>query len=151
MLLRRLSKRSHVHDGQIDRWSWSFSRDLDKKTQTSNNGYALEDSFRRAGIVGGASEFVPDHRHSLIQCDCCKVGSMIAATHQRPPLLVPFATSRARKNHTNVLPRTCRSVTFTHSPPRARYSIAFQFLRTCISLICYSNNNARITILKETS
>lgn len=31
MLLRRLSKRSHVHDGQIDRWSWSFSCDLDKK------------------------------------------------------------------------------------------------------------------------
>lgn len=107
-------------------------------------------SDARVSWVERASLFLTTD-NSLIQCDCCKVGSMIAATHQRPPLLVPFATSRARKNHTNVLPRTCRSVTFTHSPPRARYSIAFQFLRTCISLICYSNNNARITILKETS
>lgn len=108
-------------DRSIDRsiLSRSFSRVLDKKRETANNGERVSNVDRgwveRAGLC-----LTTDN--SLIQCDRCKVGSTIATVRVPSP---------QRAAHATLVATFCRErravppATFTHSPTRAPRSSNF--------------------------
>lgn len=104
----------------IDRSIDPLSIVLARPWQKKRDGEQWRTRLERGSWVGGASGFVPDHRQLFDS-----VRSLQSRFNDRHRSRSFSATSRARNARSNVLPRTTRRSTFTHSPTRAPRSSNF--------------------------
>lgn len=104
----------------IDRSIDRSSLDRSRASLTKKERRRTMENASRTWIVGGASGFVPDHRQLFDS-----VRSLQSRFNDRHRSRSFSATSRARNARSNVLPRTTRRSTFTHSPTRAPRSSNF--------------------------